>query len=292
MPQHSLLIVNRGARSGDADLQPALDILRRDGPVEMRAVDGTGDVAAQVDAACTPDVDRLVVAGGDGTVNAAVRAAMRTRAPLGILPIGTANDLARTLQVPAAIEEAAAVIAAGRTRAIDVGRVNGVFFLNAAGLGFSTALKAELSPALKRWWGPLAYPIGVLSRWRRHRPFTVRIEGDTTRRARAMQVTIANGRYYGGGMAAHEAARIDDGLLDVVILRPRPLWRYALSAASIRRGTYEQAPVITLRTHALRLSTKRPRPVATDGEITTATPAMFEVLQGAIRVFVPAEPEP
>jgi YegS/Rv2252/BmrU family lipid kinase len=291
MTHRSLLVVNRGARAGDADLEPALDILRRDGPVDVRAVEGTGDVAAQVDAACTPDIDRLVIAGGDGTVNAAVPAAMRRRVPIGILPIGTANDFARTLQVPAHIEAAAAVIVAGHTRRIDVGRVNGVFFLNAAGLGFSTALKAELSPALKRWWGPLAYPIGVLARWRRHRPFTVLIEGDTPLRARAIQVTVANGRYYGGGMAAHEEAHIDDGLLDIVILLPRSLWRYALSAASIRRGTYEKAPVITMRTHFLRLTTRRPRQVATDGEITTATPAEFQVLKGAIDVFAPAELE-
>src|SRR5690606_25624265 len=147
------------------------------------------------------------------------------------------------------------------------------------GIGFSTELEDEIGPRLKGWLGPLAYATGVLRRWRRHRPFEVTI-GDSggVRRHKAVQVTIANGRHYGGGMTARADARIDDDQLDVLVILPRPLWRYALAAVGFRRGVYRNAPVIAWRTDELDLRTRRPMPIATDGETTTFTPASFAVL--------------
>lgn len=286
----TLVVVNRQARSGNADLDPALAALDEAfGAPAMLDVEDPGQLQARLQEACAPDVDRVIVAGGDGTVNSALQVLVRARKPLGILPLGTANDLARTLGLPADLGGAAAVIVAGRTKRIDVGVVNGRYFLNAAGIGFSTALSNELPGWTKRRLGPLAYPLAVMRRWRRHRPFSVVLHGDgAPAHRRVIQVTVANGRFYGGGMTAEQDARIDDGQLDVVMVLPAEWWRQLLSVIGLKRGIYPEAvPVIAERSAAFGLTTPRPHAIATDGEPTTQTPATFAVLPGALQVYVP-----
>ncbi len=286
-----VLVINRGARNGAANLDPALAILTDAfGAPTVLDMDAPAELEKRLTAACGPEIDRIVVAGGDGTINSALPVLLRRRKPLGVFPLGTANDFARTLDIPTDLEAAAGIIVAGRTARIDVGVVNGRYFLNAAGLGFSTMLHDELSPAVKRRLGPLAYPVGVAGRWRRHRPLSVLIRSEDGRavRKRAIQVTVANGRFYGGGMTAEQEARIDDGQLDLIIVLPGEWWRHVLSVVGLKRGVYPQsAPVIVERHTAFELSTVRPEWIATDGERSTQTPATFAVLPGALEVYVP-----
>ncbi|WP_265094641.1 diacylglycerol kinase family protein, partial [Enterobacter hormaechei] len=103
-------------------------------------------------------VDAIVVGGGDGSINAVLEGALAARLPLGILPLGTANDLARTLGIPPDPVAAAGIIQAGYLRQIDLGRVNGHLFANVASLGLSVELTRRLTGALKRRWGRLGYP--------------------------------------------------------------------------------------------------------------------------------------
>lgn len=285
-----LVVVNRKARSGGADLEPAVESLTRAfGRPTILDIEEPDELAARLDGACVPEIDRVVVAGGDGTINSALPVLLRVRKPLGILPLGTANDFARTLGIPADLDAAAAIVVAGRTRRIDVGVVNRRYFLNAAGIGFSTNLQRELPAWAKRVFGPLAYPIGVIRRWRRHRSFSVLIHGDGAPvRHRVIQVTVANGRFYGGGMTAEQDAQIDDGRLDVVMVLPAEWWRQILSVIGLKRGVYsERAPVVAERRSAFELTTHHPEWIATDGEPSTKTPASFEVLPGALEVFAP-----
>lgn len=286
-----LLVINRGARSGAADLDPALAILTDAfGAPTVLDIDVPTELEKRIDAVCGPQIDRIVVAGGDGTINSALPVLLRTRKPLGVLPLGTANDFARTLDIATDLEAAAGIIVAGKTARIDVGVVNGRYFLNAAGIGFSTMLHDELSPVVKRRLGPLAYPVGVARRWKRHRPLSVLIRGADGKsvRTRAIQVTVANGRFYGGGMTAEQEARIDDGQLDLIVVMPGEWWRHVRSVVGLKRGVYpEAAPVIAERHAAFELRTLRPEWIATDGERSTQTPATFAVLPGAIEVYVP-----
>lgn len=289
----ALLVVNRKARSGRADLQQAIETLAAGRvPPTVIDVEDPHRLAEQLEAALSPEVDRIIVAGGDGTVNSALPVLMRAGKPFGILPLGTANDLAKTLNIPADPVAAAAVIVQGRTRRIDVGSVNGRYFLNAAGIGFSAELHQELDASIKGKLGPLAYPIGVIRRWRRHRSFTVVIRGDgVSLQRRVIQVTVANGRFYGGGMTAHEDARIDDATLDILLILPRPLWHYLFDALRLRRGVYAaDAPVVAKRASKFELSTHQRKSIATDGEPTTFTPASFRVSADALEVYIPDEP--
>jgi len=286
-----LIVVNRKARSGEADLTTVTETLAQWGTPRILAIDDPDELSAKLEASCG-DVESVVVAGGDGTVNSALAVLIRTGKPLGIIPLGTANDLARTLGVPTDPAAAAAVILSGRKRRVDVGEVNGRYFLNAAGIGFSARLHRDLTPRVKGLFGPFAYAIGALRMWRRYRPFSVLIRGDElTVRRRVMQVTIANGRFYGGGMTAHEAARIDDARLDVVMVLPRPWWRHLSSVIRLKRGVYaEDAPVVAEQAARFELTTHRPKTVTTDGEPSTTTPASFRVLPRALEVYVPDEP--
>jgi diacylglycerol kinase (ATP) len=285
-----LLVINRQARSGDSGLDPALDALDLGRPPTTLEIDDPSTLAARIEAALNAKVSRVVIAGGDGTINSALPALIAAQKPFGIIPLGTANDLARTLGIPADPAAAAEIIARGRTRRIDIGSVNDKLFVNAAGIGFSAELQ-QLPAGLKGWLGPLAYPLGVLRRWRHHRPFRVAVRGSGVDCVhRVIQVTVANGRSYGGGMTAHEQARVDDGTLDLLLILPRPLWRMVLSALSLKRGVYsKRAPIIALRGSAFEIVTRRRRPVATDGEVCTSTPAVFQVSPGALEVYVPDE---
>jgi YegS/Rv2252/BmrU family lipid kinase len=316
----SLVAINRQARNAGANLDRVLDLLAGGGGIEVIDIEEGADLVPRLRAALNGDgcssnseserdsdgeegntdgnrgresdtaFGRVIVGGGDGTVGSTLPLLLEKRVPLGILPLGTANDLARTLGLPADPIAAAEVIAAGHTRRIDVASVNDIPFLNAAGVGFSTALHRALAPRTKRVLGPLAYPLGVLKHWRSHRAFTVEVEIEgIVRRHRAIQVTVANGRFYGGGATAHEGAAIDDGLLDVVVIQPRPLPRFVLELPRMRRGRYEAAPAVTYRAAELSLRTRHRQAVSTDGEESTRTPARFRVHRHALEVFVPGD---
>lgn len=286
----ALVLVNPGARNGSGDVGPALDILR-----------GAGMAVTEADAADRPfervireraaDFDLVVLGGGDGTVNAALPALAETGLPLGVLPLGTANDLARTLGIPPELDAAARVIAWGATRVIDLGDVNGRLFLNVASIGYSAALAVNLSAEAKKRWGKLGYAISALSILRRSRPFTVEIEHDgTIERVRTIQVSVGNGRFYGAGMTVADDAEPDDGMLDVYSLEVDHWWELIPLIPSLRRGTHGRwAKVRTFKTTSLSLATRRPHDVNADGEISTTTPAAFSVRRAALTVFAPPE---
>lgn len=291
----ALLIVNRQARSGAEQAAAARAALEAAGlavrsfepPEEM----GCAEAIAAGLAADDPGggCDRVVIGGGDGTLNAAIPSLLEAGLPFGILPLGTANDLARSLDIPLELEGAARVIATATPRPVDLGEVNGHCYFNVASIGFSAELAGEMTGEAKKRWGKLGYGVAALGLLRRARPFTVELLHDgTVERARTIQVSVGNGRHYGGGMTVSEEARPDDGLLDVYSLEVRQWWRLMLLLPWLRRGTHGTwRDVRAFRTTALELRTRRPRPVNTDGELTTQTPAVFRLRRAALRVFAP-----
>lgn len=237
------------------------------------------------------DIDLVVLGGGDGTMNLAADALLERGLPLGVLPLGTGNDLARSLRLPLDPHEAAEVIAAGHTQRIDLGRANGKAFFNVASLGVSVDVAAELTREMKRRWGKLGYPIAVLKVLRRGRSFSVRVRCDGEKlKLRAIQVAVGNGRHYGGGVTINDEAEINDGLLHVYALKQQPLWRLALRARHFFQGHHDDpASAVERDGLVVELRTKRPMKVNTDGEVTTETPVRLEVLPQALEVYVPAD---
>ncbi len=289
--RNALVVVNRKSRHGKDDLDAIRAVLRDGGiAVDERECPKGGQLSALI-AASAPGHDLVIVGGGDGTLNAALEGMVAVGLPLGVLPLGTANDLARTLDLPADPLEAARLIVSGRPRAIDLGWVNGKHFLNVASLGLSVQVTAELTREVKRRWGRLGYAIGAWRALRRVSPFTALIRCDHHHwSVTATQVAIGNGRYFGGGMTVAAAARIDDGQLDLFAVEPCGFAGLAGLLPRLRFGRHGVLDhVRTCRAHEIDLSTATSLPINTDGEITTSTPARFRVRPKAMRVIAPVE---
>ncbi|HEX8822240.1 MAG TPA: YegS/Rv2252/BmrU family lipid kinase, partial [Archangium sp.] len=156
-------------------------------------------------------VKRILIGGGDGTLNAAMRHLLGRDVTLGVLPLGTGNDFARSLGIPPTLEEACDIIAAGYTARVDVGLANGRPFLNAASLGLATAIAKRLTPQLKRRVGKLAYPVAAFAELWEHQPFHLRVKTDRGElEVDALQFVVGNVRYHGAGNMVTPDATLDD----------------------------------------------------------------------------------
>jgi YegS/Rv2252/BmrU family lipid kinase len=293
-PRRALLLVNTQSRNGKDSLDTAVEGLLRYGIEPEHRDCGSRDEISPLIVKHARDVDMIVVGGGDGTLSAAAAGVIEAKRPLGILPTGTANDLARTLGIPTGLEEAIRVVAEAHTRTIDVGSVNDHLFFNVASIGLSAEVAQELTPDLKRRFGRLGYAVAAIRVLARARPFRARIIGggrDVT--SLTLQVAVGNGRFYGGGNVVTETAAIDDGTLDLYSLEFLQAWRLVLMLHSFRRGAHTaKREVRDLRGPEFEIRTRRPRPVDADGELVTQTPAKFRVLPRAIEVIVPAPRSP
>ncbi len=237
------------------------------------------------------EIDLVIACGGDGTLSAAAPALIKTGLPFGILPMGTANDLARTLGIPMALEQAADMIIAGHKRTIDLGEVNGKPFFNVASLGLSSDLAANLDGTLKRRYGRLGYAIAAFKVLTRAKSFRAMIiTKNNATRVKTLQIAVGNGRHYGGGNVIEETAAIDDGMLDLYSLELGSVWKLALMAKSFRAGAHGAwQEVRTERCTEFEVRTRTPMPVNCDGELITQTPAKFKMLRNAVTVFAPKE---
>lgn len=288
--RRALLIVNSKARQGKIALEDVREECRRAG-VSLQQADcpRREDLAAMIRAHAA-DVDMVIIGGGDGTLNAAAPGLVDTGLPLAILPLGTANDLARTLGIPLDIKEAARLAVTGRVRRIDLGEVNGVLFFNVASIGLSVELARELTREMKRRWGTLGYAVAAVRVARRMAPFHAEVRiGNDVHHVKSVQLGVGNGRHYGGGMTVQENAALDDGQLDVYSIDVRGWWELPLLYPAFRQGRHGAwKNVHTWYCQDVEIITRRPMPVNTDGEITTRTPARFHVRPDAIAVVCPS----
>ncbi|WP_428680820.1 lipid kinase [Sphingopyxis sp.] len=286
-----LLLHNAKARQGEGALEPVRTRLEAGGlVVTVEPFENLPEIARDI-TRLHQAADAVVVCGGDGSISSSAPAIIESGLPLGIIPAGTANDLARTLSIPLDFAAAADVIVAGHIRHIDVGMVNGHAFFNVASIGLSSELAQKLDPEIKKRFGRLGYAVAalrILAGARRFRATIVEKGSRTT--VRTYQIAIGNGRLYGGGNIIEETAAIDDGTLDLYSLEMRNIWKSALMARAFRTGTHGAwKEVRTARCVEFDIETRRPMPINTDGEIATATPAHFKVLPGAVRVFTPPD---
>lgn len=287
--RRALLIVNENARRGREAGSVGERLLASHGIAVRREASSGREALDDAIRRHAGSVDLVVIGGGDGTLNGALPALIDTELPLGILPMGTANDLARTLAIPPQPEAAIGIIAAGGTRKIDAGEVNGVPFFNVASLGLSERIARQLTHDVKRKLGVLGYVLATIRTLIYMRPFSAEIvSGGTTRHIRSIQIAVGNGRYYGGGLTIAETAAIDDGTLDVYSIETDRLWKLALIYPAFRQGRLASWNEIrTVRCTELEIRSRRARPINTDGELTTRTPARFRVLPKAVSVFAP-----
>ena len=283
------MLLNPKARRAGAGIGPLVKRLRFLGlDVRDETIETPDDLADAIRRGAD-SVDLAIVCGGDGTMNAAALAIMETGLPMGIVPMGTANDLARTLDIPESLEEAANIIAVGHTRTIDVGMVNDKPFFNVASIGLSTELADKLTGEVKRRWGKVGYALTAAKIAASANRFRAEIvTNDRKVEVSSLQIAVGNGRFYGGGTVVDARATIDDGRLDLYSLETRTVWKLALMLGAFRKG--EQGAWDEVRTEhdtAFEIRTAKPMDVNADGDIITRTPARFEIRKKAITVFVP-----
>jgi diacylglycerol kinase (ATP) len=290
MSPRALLLVNRHARQGQKLLTEGIECLKKSGFELIEESTEHPKHLAEIILHYQHQVDLVIIGGGDGTLNAAVDALVDTQLPLGILPLGTANDLARTLGIPNSLTEACKIIANGEQRRIDLGWVNDKHFFNVASMGLSVKITQRLTKEVKRRWGVFAYLATALQVVWESRPFSaeIRINGESIP-VRTVQIAVGNGRYYGGGMAVAHDASIDDQRLDLYSLEINHWWQIIPFLPAMRQGKHiNWRQVRALQGQEITVYTRKPRPINTDGEITTYTPAHFYVIPKAISVFVPS----
>ncbi|QOD04336.1 lipid kinase [Pseudarthrobacter sp. BIM B-2242] len=288
------VVINAGSRRGAAH-ELAVDAMRKAGvPISaVHPVLSGADLAGTLDRVLADGHDLVVVGGGDGTVSYAAGRVAGTNVVLGVLPLGTANDFARTLEIPNNLAEACATIAEGKVVDIDLGRANGEPFLNVASVGLSVSVTEALSPRLKRYIGPLAYSFATILAYTRHKPFRARLEfpdGDhePLELEDLLQVAVGNGRHYGGGNTVSPTAGIDDHILDIYAIVAGPLREHVSIARLLKDGSFiKHDRVHHLTSRSVRVVTEPPMPVNLDGEIATTTPADFTIQRNAVHVVVP-----
>ncbi len=239
-------------------------------------------------------VERLIVAGGDGTQQLAAQGIAGTPCALGVVPLGTGNDLAATLGVPPEVEPAVARALSGEVRAIDLVRIGtdpGVLAVGYAGVGFDGEVTG-FANRVKRLKGPLVYPYAVLHTLATFKPPRMRIEHDLGAfEGGAMFAVAANLPRFGGGMRIAPDARIDDGLLDLVVVREIPRRTLLAVFPKVYTGRHVAHPaVLIVRTRRAAIAVDRPMTMYGGGEPLRemATGELVEVaaVPGALRVVV------
>ncbi|MGI8736691.1 MAG: lipid kinase [Candidatus Eremiobacter antarcticus] len=290
--RRALFFVNRNARRGAEKIGEAQGLLEAAGfeLVEIPSYRPADMTAIICDKAST--VDCVIMGGGDGTLNSALEGLVKTKLPLGILPLGTANDLAKTLAISTSLSEACEHIVRGHLRRIDIGRVNEKYFFNEAGCGLSAKLARALSKEQKGTFGVLAVGMSGLQILSDMRPFRaeIRCNGDVLK-VRTAHLMIGNGKNFGGWLKSHDAA-IDDHKLDLYSLEIRHAWEVVKIIPGMLQGRYVNSPGVRLiQAQEFEVRTSRPLRIDTDGELTTMTPAVFRVLPQAIAIFAHTPPE-
>jgi len=238
---------------------------------------------------CVADgIEALVVCGGDGMVHLGVQAVAGTDTPLGIIPAGTGNDVARYLDLPRSDPGLAAdVVARGKERVIDLARVGSIHFVTVLAAGFD-AIVNERANAMAWPKGQMRYNLATLAELRVLAPIPYVLELDgVEERLEATLVAVGNGPSFGGGLRITEGAELDDGMLDVVVIRPLSKLGLLRTYPKLFKGTHVHAP--QYQHHRVRrVTVAAPGIVAyADGERIGALPLTIEVVPGALRVLVP-----
>jgi diacylglycerol kinase (ATP) len=247
--------------------------------------------ATELARAAVRDGCKLVIAaGGDGTVAEAAEGLVHSDTVLGIMPLGSVMNMARTLCIPRDLKQAASMLAQGHVLAMDVGSIANRLFLEAGGVGLAAGLFAYFNRLDSG-----ARPRNVVrAAWRfvNHlgSPRMLIVADGQRFDVRALMVTVSNGPYVGAAYALAPNARIDDGLLDVVIFRRMGVMRILLHMALVAGGRRLPSPqgvqLVRAKSIQIAVQRRRPLPVHADGAVIGVTPSRFEVLPAALRVIV------
>lgn len=232
---------------------------------------------------------KIISVGGDGTIYEVINGIKDTSLIFGILPTGTGNDLARTIGIPMDKREALDIILNEHTKLIDIGKFNGNFFINVAGVGLDVEVLKATNDFKKYIKGPIAYVLGLIKALRTFKAINLHmtIDGETYSKE-VMVCAIGNGKYYGGGMKIVPTAQLEDGYFDICIIKKMSKLRLLSVFPRVFKGTHIELPWVELKKgKKVKIFTEKEILVNTDGEISKKTSPCFEVLEGRLNILVP-----
>jgi YegS/Rv2252/BmrU family lipid kinase len=313
----TLLILNPASAAGTTGRRQAAligEVEARLGPVDVELTRRIGDGSRIAHAAARRGVRRILVGGGDGTLNEVVTGMMNaerderastarssggTAAPvLGLLPLGSGWDFARTLGLPRELSAALELIEQGQTRGVDLGRVEfrdaegakqSRYFANEASAGLSGVTVRLVGNLSKRVGPRLGFILGAIGAILSHRPLdaAVEIDGLSVHEGALSMIVAANGCYFGAGMKVAPEAEVDDGELEVVVVRGLSLPRLLFNLPRLALGLHAGHPSVSF--HSARSVSVMPKevgaPIDLDGESVGTLPMYAEILPKALRVF-------
>lgn len=291
VPKEAVLIVNTHSRKGEILFREARRLLEEQGIrlTDARAVKDPRRLNAEVIDAVQSGAPMVIIGGGDGSLSGTVDFLVGRDCVFALLPLGTANSFARTLEIPLDLEGAVRAIAHGQRRRIDLGVINGDYFANCAAMGLAPMIGQSVPRKLKRYLGRLGYLVWAAWCLARFHAFRVTIDdGTQTETFWATEVRIANGSFHGGVELVKDAG-VDTGQLVVQAVTGRSIlplvWNWF---ASLVRLPTRQRTVRDFHASRFEIRTKPRLPISIDGEVVAKTPAVAEVAPFAIDVVVPA----
>lgn len=290
------LVVNTHSRTGERAYEQAERTLRELGvPVSTcYPLNEPSRLPETVSGAVDDGHDLIILGGGDGTVSSVVDVLAHRQVPMALLPLGTANDFARTLHVPTDLDQACRTLVEGKVVDIDLGLCGDNYYVNRASMGLGPLVAECMSPTLKKRTGPLAYPVATLKALRRHRPFGARLtfpdgEHPPQEFDSLLQVSVANGRYFGGGQLTVPDSGIDDSTLDVSVIRHGSVRELIAVARHLKSGQLaESGQAEHYRATRVRVETDPSLLINVDGEVVARTPRDFSAERNALHVVVPS----
>jgi diacylglycerol kinase (ATP) len=291
----TLIVFNPAAGQAETlehELNIATEVWTEHGwQVERKPTSGPGDGQRLARLAAEQGYDLVVAAGGDGTINEVINGLAGTQTALGMLPLGTMNVWARELGLPLQVRPAAQAILDWQPRPIDLGKAEDRYFLLMAGIGFDAAITAAVNPGVKRRFGALAYVwrgIEVALSIRGSRARLI-LDGRTVK-GRVLLVVIGNTQLYGGLVKITHRASIDDGLLDVCVIKGDSFIAALRHTVAILRRSYSHNPEIDYyRARSIKVIASPRLPVQVDGDPIGQTPLSLEVVPGALYALLPPE---
>jgi len=290
VPRQAILIVNALSRQGQKQFDIACEKLAAAGIdlIETIAVDRPGTLPDIVAGAIAKNPPMLIVGGGDGSLSCAVDHLVGSDIVFAILPLGTANSFARTLEIPLDLDGAVDVIANGDPRRIDLGMIDGDYYCNCAAIGLSTRIGDHIPSILKKTLGRVGYLIWAAYQSLRFRPFraTITVNGKA-QTMRALEIRIANGRYHGGTEVVEEAD-LESGEIVVQLVPGTSAvqlgWSWLATSLKLRA---RKDTTVEFHGREIRIETHPPQKISIDGEVLAKTPVTAKVARAAALVMAP-----
>ncbi len=292
LPKQAILIVNAMSRSGAEAFEEVRDKLVSAGValIEAHAINDPDQMAPAIRDAIAK-APMVIIGGGDGSLSSNVGYFVGQDAVFAIIPLGTANSFAGTLGIPTDIDSAVDVIANGKRKWIDLGRINGDYFVNAAAIGLSPLIAQTVPHKLKRYLGIVGYLIWAIWCAVRFRPFKIIVENDGGGKDKlwATEVRIANGTHH-GGVELIESQAIDSGEIVIQAVTGKSVWGLGWSwLATMLKLRARHGTIREFRGKSMTLDTRPRLKISVDGEIAAKTPVAVSVARHVIEIAAPYE---